>query len=335
MTDQTASDRSESARTKAVAVIEAELDRAVAELGRMIAVDTTFPPGRGYEPFATLMEELLAPLGFQTRRVTVPETLWQVEGGPASGARVNLIAEMPGDQPVCSLYFHVDTVRAAGGWKRDPFELTVEDDILYGLGAADMKGAIAAALLAVRVAQQAGVELAYRPNSCSAPTRRAASIPASAISPNRAMIAGPYAQFQRLRHAAHLGRLLRHLQSPGDGRRPCRPCRRRQPRRARRQRDRGGAADDERAAGAEAGSRFAHIGIARGSGCRAAGRRSYRSRSPFMAAPRRPGARSLQLPGLRRYAPEEASTRRAPRSKTRSAPPRRKAPGCASTLSDI
>jgi len=44
---------------------------------------------------------------------------------------------------------HVDTVPASG-WTRDPFRPDVEDDILFGLGASDMKGGIAAAILALR-----------------------------------------------------------------------------------------------------------------------------------------------------------------------------------------
>lgn len=146
-----------------MALIDAELDLAVADLAQMVATDTRFPPGAGYDAFATLMESLLANLPMETRRETVPEDLWQVERGPAHGERVNLIADTPGAGPVCSLYFHVDTVCAATGWQRDPFVLTEEDGSLYGLGSADMKGAIAAAIHALRAAQRVGLPLAYRP----------------------------------------------------------------------------------------------------------------------------------------------------------------------------
>lgn len=144
-------------------LIDTDLNLAVADLARMVATDTTFPPGAGYDAFATLMESILAPLQMTTRRVTVPKDLWHVEGGPAFGARTNLIADMQGDLPVCSLYFHVDTVCAARGWMRDPFRLTEEEGVLYGLGAADMKGAIAATVHALRVAEKTGLQLAYRP----------------------------------------------------------------------------------------------------------------------------------------------------------------------------
>jgi acetylornithine deacetylase len=43
---------------------------------------------------------------------------------------------------------HMDTVPDAG-WKRDPFAPDVEDGILYGLGTTDMKGAVAASIVAL------------------------------------------------------------------------------------------------------------------------------------------------------------------------------------------
>ncbi|MEF2070576.1 M20 family metallopeptidase [Consotaella aegiceratis] len=138
-------------------------DEAVRDLGRMVALDTSFPPGRGYAAFSDLMEEMVSPLRLATRRVSVPAELCRVPGGTASGERVNLLASAETGRPPCGLYFHVDTVPVAPGWQRDPFSLIREGDRLYGLGAADMKGTIAAALLALRAAAKCGVELAYDP----------------------------------------------------------------------------------------------------------------------------------------------------------------------------
>lgn len=143
------------------AAIARDADRAVDELARMVAIDTSFPPGRGYPAFADLMEELTRPMGFEHRRVEVPEALWHVPDGPASGARTNLLATRRTGKPVCGLYFHVDTVPAAPGWRRDPFCLAREGERLYGLGTSDMKGTIAAVLLALRTAEACGIELAY------------------------------------------------------------------------------------------------------------------------------------------------------------------------------
>ncbi len=148
---------------KASTAIAHLADTAVSDLERMIAIDTTFPPGRGYAAFADLMEQLSEPFEFAYERVSVPEALWKVTGGPADGERVNLIASRNTGKPKFGLYFHVDTVPVADGWTRDPFRLTREDNLLYGLGAADMKGTIAAVLLALRAARQENVELAYDP----------------------------------------------------------------------------------------------------------------------------------------------------------------------------
>ncbi len=142
----------------------AEDDTAIADdLARLIAADTSFPPGDGYPAFADLMESLLAPLGFRFRRVTVPRHLWHVDGSGAEGERVNLIAERRTGRPVSSLYYHVDTVPPGAGWTKPPLALTREDNRLHGRGAADMKGTIAATLAALRAAQATGLALRFDP----------------------------------------------------------------------------------------------------------------------------------------------------------------------------
>jgi succinyl-diaminopimelate desuccinylase len=145
------------------AAIDDSAETAVGDLRRMVAVDTTFPPGNGYDAFADLMEEMIAALELRCERVAVPEHLWQVPGGSAHGARTNLIASRRSGKPVLGLYFHVDTVPAAPGWTTDPLCLSRDGDRLVGLGACDMKGTIAAVLLALRAARATDLELAYDP----------------------------------------------------------------------------------------------------------------------------------------------------------------------------
>lgn len=145
------------------AEIERTAESAVEDLARMIVVDTSFPPGAGYGAFASMMESVLAPLSLECRRVDVPEHLWRVAGGPAHGARTNLIARRRSGKPALGLYFHVDTVPASPGWATDPLRLTRDGDRLIGLGAADMKGTIAAVLLALRAADRIGLPLGYDP----------------------------------------------------------------------------------------------------------------------------------------------------------------------------
>lgn len=131
-------------------------------LGRLLAVDTSFPPGDGYAAFADVLEALFVPRGFACRRVEVPQALW---AAPEShGPRVNLIAEPARRRhAACGIYVHTDTVPAGEGWTRPPFALTREADRLYGRGAADMKGSIAALIAAVDAAAEAGLALARDP----------------------------------------------------------------------------------------------------------------------------------------------------------------------------
>lgn len=67
--------------------------------------------------------------------------------------RPNVLATVErGPGPHLGLTGHLDTKPigdARGSWRTDPFELVVDGDLAYGLGATDMKGAVAAMLLAL------------------------------------------------------------------------------------------------------------------------------------------------------------------------------------------
>ena len=151
------------ALASALELVARDVETAISDLRLMVAADTSFPPGAGYDTFADVIEPLIRPLGFEVERVVVPQELWHVAGGPACGQRTNVVARRLGGKPVCGLYFHIDTVPAAPGWQQDPLRLARDGDRLIGLGAADMKGSMAAVLLALRAAVDSGMALAYDP----------------------------------------------------------------------------------------------------------------------------------------------------------------------------
>jgi putative selenium metabolism hydrolase len=64
----------------------------------------------------------------------------------------NVIAKLgSGDGPTLLYDAHMDTIHPAGGpWPHEPYAADVENGLLYGLGACDMKGAIAAMIYAAR-----------------------------------------------------------------------------------------------------------------------------------------------------------------------------------------
>jgi len=83
-----------------------------------------------------ILESVLQALGFTCHRLRFEE---------AGTAPVeNLYARIGSEAPHFCFAGHTDVVPAGDGWSHDPFAAEVEDGILYGRGAADMKSAIAA-----------------------------------------------------------------------------------------------------------------------------------------------------------------------------------------------
>lgn len=65
----------------------------------------------------------------------------------------NVVARLEGsdpDAPTLLLNAHVDTVQLVDGWAEDPLSGRIEDGKCYGQGACDMKGGLAAAMIAFR-----------------------------------------------------------------------------------------------------------------------------------------------------------------------------------------
>ena len=129
-----------------------EIDRSelVALAADLLRIATVNPPG-GERAAAELLAARLGSAG-------LPIAL--VEHSPD---RASLVARLPGRGRAPGVVFtgHVDVVGVGDRpWRHDPFGGTVEGDKLYGRGAADMKGAVAAMAVAAIALGRAGVELA-------------------------------------------------------------------------------------------------------------------------------------------------------------------------------
>lgn len=120
--------------------------RCVDLTAAMIQCDTRNPPG-DESPILPLLTDVLRGLGGR------PEVF-----EPAPG-RVSLLARVgTGDRPGLLVNGHIDVVPVvAEDWTVPPFGGVRRDDRLYGRGACDMKGGIAAALEGLRACQDAGV----------------------------------------------------------------------------------------------------------------------------------------------------------------------------------
>lgn len=74
--------------------------------------------------------------------------------------RPNFTAVLPGGgQPGFLFLGHSDVVPAGAGWENPPFEPFVRDGRLYGRGSTDMKGGLAAVVVALKALKEAGAQL--------------------------------------------------------------------------------------------------------------------------------------------------------------------------------
>ena len=129
-----------------------ELERRAVDLvRRLISTNTVNPPGNE-EAVQVQLRELLEGAGFEC------ELLAAVEGRP------NLVARLPGrsDGPTLAYLGHADTVLAdPADWSVDPWSGELRDGWVWGRGAVDMKGQVAAEVAAVTALAEEG----WRPGS--------------------------------------------------------------------------------------------------------------------------------------------------------------------------
>ncbi|HUG46359.1 MAG TPA: succinyl-diaminopimelate desuccinylase [Sphingomicrobium sp.] len=101
-------------------------------------------PARG-EIF-DMLGNILQSLGFTVHR-------W-VLGEPPDGPTENMVAIRGEGSPHFGFAGHLDVVPAGEGWAADPFQARIEDGLLVGRGANDMKSAIAAYVAALAAVEQ-------------------------------------------------------------------------------------------------------------------------------------------------------------------------------------
>ena len=121
------------------------------ELARELIRCPSVTPASG-EVFDILASQLER-LGFSIHRWTM--------GEPPDGPTENMVAIRGKGSPHLGFAGHLDVVPAGENWSCDPFEALVEDGVLIGRGANDMKSAIAAFVAAVGEVEQTKGTLSF------------------------------------------------------------------------------------------------------------------------------------------------------------------------------
>ena len=129
-----------------IARIEDKTEELIALTQDLIRFPTINPPGEAYEPCSRFIGERLAKRGFSIEYIRAHGTPGDSDRYP----RLNVIARIEGKKPGPCIHFnsHIDVVEVGHGWTRPPFDGVVEDGKVYGRGACDMKGGLAASIIA-------------------------------------------------------------------------------------------------------------------------------------------------------------------------------------------
>lgn len=141
--------------------LERHESELVGFLQKLIRLRTVNPPGENYGEITSLLTDALREAGLTVRRIQIPPAL-QKKTLPGSSAwpRYNVIGFWDvGAKKTVHFNSHYDVVPVSGQWRHgEAFNPAVEKGCIYGRGTADMKGAIASTIFALKALRATGVK---------------------------------------------------------------------------------------------------------------------------------------------------------------------------------
>ena len=126
--------------------IIARRDELIALTQELIRIPTLNPPGDNYREICEYLDRRLRKSGFKTELIRAHGTPGDSDKYP----RWNIVARRSGGHAGDCVHFnsHTDVVEVGNGWTKDPFGGELLDGKIYGRGACDMKGGLAASIIA-------------------------------------------------------------------------------------------------------------------------------------------------------------------------------------------
>lgn len=126
--------------------IDNRRDDLIALTQDLLRIPTLNPPGENYRDICEFLGKRLSRNGFEIELIRAHGAPGDCEKYP----RWNVIARRTGKWPGECVHFnsHIDVVDVGLGWTKDPFGGELEDGKIYGRGACDMKGGLAASIVA-------------------------------------------------------------------------------------------------------------------------------------------------------------------------------------------
>ncbi len=127
--------------------IRGKRDDLIALTQDLVRLPTVNPPGEGYTECVEYLGKRLSQRGFELDYVRAEGAIGDSNRYP----RMNLVARREGTGPGKCLHFnsHIDVVEPGIGWSREPFGAQLINNRIYGRGTCDMKGGLAASIIAV------------------------------------------------------------------------------------------------------------------------------------------------------------------------------------------
>ncbi len=146
---------SDNERDQLIRRIADRRDDMAALTAELVRIPTVNPPGEVYDGCARYLGDRLAARGFVVEYLRAEGALGDSDRYP----RTNVVARIEGDGPGPCVHFnsHIDVVTAGEGWTVDPFGGEIRDGRVYGRGTCDMKGGLAASVVAVEAVLDSGI----------------------------------------------------------------------------------------------------------------------------------------------------------------------------------